>query len=545
MGNDEPDRIDRLLSRAQRSARRMQDREAHRTEEAHAGRQVFPLRVAAIDVGSNAIRFLGVEFLQPQHYVTLEEIRTPVRLGHGVFQSGRLDAEAMDAAVATLASYRERIDACGIAHYRAVATSAVRESENGDRFVERVRDDAGILLEPITGAEEARLVHGAVCSRIDLGRSRWMLVDLGGGSVEVSVADARRVHWTASYPMGAVRLLEDLAVEGDDLDRFRRRLEEYIAPLRVPTRGGLSGFIATGGNSEALARLANAPEDSRGVARLSLRSLREAIEMLSSMSSAERIERLALRADRADVILPAAMVYERLCARAGFDEVLVPQVGVRDGLVLDLADELAQHTTHARRQARLVRDGAHALGRRYRFDRQHARHVTKLALSLFDQLGALHQLGKADRRVLMAAGLLHDVGVFISYKRHHKHSLYLIANAELPGLSSQEILLVANVARYHRKGHPSARHEAYMLLPGDARERVSKLAGILRIADALDREHAQRVDHVVARVAHGRMALELHGSGDLELEHWAVGRKGKLFEEVFDLEIELRDGADE
>ncbi|MGH7443369.1 MAG: Ppx/GppA family phosphatase, partial [Longimicrobiales bacterium] len=331
--------------------------------------QTFPKRVAAIDVGSNAIRFLGAELLHPERYAVLEQIRTPVRLGHEVFQSGCLDAAVMDAAVATLVSYRERIDALAIVHYRAVATSAVRESANGDAFIARVHDEAGIVLEPITGAEEARLVHQAVRNRIELGGSRWLLVDLGGGSVEISVADQARVRWSVSHPIGAVRLLEELAVEGDDLGRFRRRVETAIAPLRVPAPGGLCGFIATGGNSEALARLTDARQDERGVSRMSLASVRAVIETLSAMPIAQRVERLGLREDRADVILPAAVVYERLCARAGFDTILVPHVGVRDGLVLDLADELAQHTTHARRQDELVWAAAHALGRRYRFDR--------------------------------------------------------------------------------------------------------------------------------------------------------------------------------
>lgn len=314
----------------------------------------YPLRVAAIDVGSNAIRFLAAEFLQAQQYEILDEIRAPVRLGHEAFRSGRLDAEVMETAVATLTSFREHIDTLGVVHYRAVATSAVRESSNGAAFVERVDEEAGVVLEPITGAEEARLVHQAVRTRIDLRNGRWLLVDLGGGSVEVSVADDERVRWSASHPMGAVRLLEDLALQDDDLVHFRRRLEEYIAPLQVPERGGLSGFVATGGNSEALARLSDAPCDEHGVCRIPLEALRATIDLLATMTPEERVARLGLREDRADVILPAALVYERLCAGAGFDAVLVPHVGVRDGLVLDLAEELAEHATQARRRDRLV-----------------------------------------------------------------------------------------------------------------------------------------------------------------------------------------------
>lgn len=337
MRNEDSPRIDRPPSGTQRLATPKHGRQDERPPNASPlSEREHPLRVAAIDVGSNAIRFLAAGFLQTQQFEVLDEIRAPVRLGHEVFRSGRLDAVVMDAAVETLASFRERIDALGVAHYRAVATSAIRESANGAAFVERVHEEAGVVLEPITGAEEARLVHQAVRTRIDLGTGRWLLVDLGGGSVEVSVADDQRVRWSVSHPLGAVRLLEELDVEGDDLGRFRRRLEEYIAPLRVPVRGGLSGFVATGGNSEALARLSDAPCDARGVSSVPLKALQSTIEMLAAMTPDERIARLGLRQDRADVILPAALVYERLCARAGFGGILVPHVGVRDGLVLEL-----------------------------------------------------------------------------------------------------------------------------------------------------------------------------------------------------------------
>jgi len=537
MGNDEPGAIDRLTVAGQRFSRKKPE-QAEVPEE-----RMFPLRVAAIDVGSNAIRFLGADFLQAQRFTTIEQIRAPVRLGRSAFDSGRLDATTMEAALATLVAFRERMNAFNIVHYRAVATSAVRDSANADEFIARVRDEADLVLEVITSAEEARLVHQAVRGRIDLGSSKWLLVDLGGGSVEVSVADSRRVRRSVSHPVGTVRMLSELTVEGDDVARFRRRVEEYLAPVTLPAHGGLSGFIATGGNGEALAALANAPQDERGVSRLALSDLRELIDELALLTPAERMTKYGMREDRADVILPGALVYERICSRAGLDEILVPGVGVREGLVLDLAAELSEHRAHSRHHDQLVWAGAHALGRHYRFDREHARHVTKLVLSLFDQLEDVHELGEADRRILTAAGLLHDIGAFVAYKRHHKHSLYLIMQAELPGLSPQEILMVANVARYHRKGHPSANHEFYMKLKSSERDRVARLAALLRIADGLDREHAQRVQGIDAHVDDGRLVIGLRGSGDLLLERWAAERKSKLLEEVFDLRLDLSSGV--
>jgi exopolyphosphatase/guanosine-5'-triphosphate,3'-diphosphate pyrophosphatase len=509
-----------------------------------AGWDNFPLRAAAIDIGSNGMRFLAAEFLQPMHYNVIEQVRTPVRLGHDVFLTGRLADDAMDAAVAALAGYRNRLDALEIGRHRAVATSAVRDSRNGGSFRERVRRDAGIELEVITGAEEARLVHQAVRSRITLGPKRWVLVDLGGGSVEVSLVDDESIFWSVSHDMGAVRLLEELAVAGDEPGRFRRRLEEYTATLRIPSLGRHkpAGFIATGGNIEALARLANAPTDERGVATLAIADLRALIDALSGLSYRQRVEQLGLRDDRADVILPASMVYERVARLAGFDEIIVPNVGLKDGVVVDLVDDLVGHEPHGERHDQTVLGGAIALGRRYHIDAPHGRHVAELSLTLFDQLEALHGLTRADRRILLAAGLLHDIGTFIGYRKHHKHSLYILSESELPGFTPNEILMVANVARYHRKGEPASHHEPFMELPEKERDRVVRLAALLRIADALDREHLQTVRAVRAERSDDGLWLALEGSGDLLLERWAVQKKAGLFEKTFGLNVMIRDG---
>lgn len=511
-------------------------------------RASFPLRVAAVDVGSNAIRFAAAEFSSPGASVMLDSERRPVRLGHDVFLSGRLTLEAMDRAVAALAGFRERMTALGVQAYRAVATSAVREASNGDHFVERVHREADAELEVITGSEEARLVHLAVKRQIPLRGEQWLLVDLGGGSVEVSLVDDRGVMWSESHTMGSVRLLEELAGAGEDPGRFHRLLEEYVSTLRVPsaTRArGAAGLIATGGNIEALARLVGAEPEPGGVSVVAVRDLSAVIERLSRLSFRQRVDELGLNEDRADVILPAAMVYERLATLTGMREIHVPHVGVRDGVMVDLVDELTMHGEHEDEQSQLVLAGAVTLGRRYMFDEAHGTHVAELALSLFDQLTELHRLGDTDRRLLLAAGVLHDIGAYISYKRHHKHTLYLVSNSELPGFKPREMLLVANIGRYHRKSEPEHDHEAFMALSAADQERVRKLASLLRMADALDREHQQNVKRLTATHKGGELLLRLEGPGDLLLERWSLQRKSDFFSRVFDLKVRVtRDGED-
>jgi exopolyphosphatase/guanosine-5'-triphosphate,3'-diphosphate pyrophosphatase len=495
---------------------------------------VFPLRVAAVDIGSNAIRFTAAEFLDPSSHVELEYQRVPVRMGHSAFLTGRLDPENIDAAVEAMASFRRYVDTLGVKEYRVVATSAVRESRNGGDLASRVRQEAGFALETITGSEEARLVWLAVRDRFPLD-GPWVLVDLGGGSLEVSVVSESGIEWSESHTMGTVRMLEDLGGSDPGPEALTRLIEEYAGTLRLPRLGdeGLRGLIATGGNIEALAELAGAEPDPDGVSRLPVEALRETARQLGSMTNDQRMSELDLRPDRADVIVPAAHVYLRVAELTGADEVVVPHVGVKEGVLLDLVEDLTTHRLHVDRQEREIYGAAVALGRRYRFDEAHGRQVATLALSIFDQLSALHGLDERDRRILLGAALLHDIGQYVSYRKHHKHSLYLIQNGELSVYAPEEIQLVALVARYHRRAEPKPHHHIWADLDAEDRARVVKLASVLRVADSLDREHLQRVSAVTVRVTDDAVVLELEGRGDLLLERWAMAKKGSMFEKAF------------
>ena len=502
----------------------------------------FPIRVGCVDTGSNAIRFLAAEFTSPTEFETLAYERVPVRLGHQVFLTGQLAAQAMDGAVAAFASFRDQMKGLELADFRAVATSAVREAKNGFELVGRILEETGIVLEMISGFEEARLVHLAVANRVDLTGGQWILTDLGGGSVEVSLVDDMGMLWSESHTMGSVRLLEELseAEAGADSPGYERLLSDYVSTLRIPSSTqywSQAGFVATGGNIEALANLAGVPRNALGVGTLPVKDLRSAIDLLSRLSYHERMAQLGLREDRADVILPAATVYHHLARLAQADEILVPGVGVKEGLLVDLVDDLISHTTHENRREQQLTKTATSFGRRFMFDEAHGLHVAKLALSIFDQTTELHGLGPQNRRLLLAASILHDIGAFVGHKKHHKHTLYIISNSELPGLSSNEMLMVANIARYHRKNIPRDHHPEFMSLSEADQKRTTVLSGILRVADALDRSHFQVVEELKVSWGKKEITLHLKGDGDLLLERWALSRKKALFGKVFDREV--------
>ena len=298
----------------------------------------FSTRLAAIDIGSNAIRMLAAEFTDATTYRTLELHRIPVRLGHDVFTTGELNAATIDAAVEGLANFGHRIRALSVTKTRAVATSAVRDSRNGTELLERARRDAGIDIDVISGKEEAQLVHLAVRNRVPLSSHQWVLADLGGGSLEVSLIDRAHVISTATYPVGAVRLLEHLGTDFQP-DEVHRLVQERTTMLGSVLKAATDRFIATGGNIEALARLAGAKYDAQRVAILGLDRLREITRELSSLSYEQRIAQLGLREDRADVILPAAIVYEWLAIQVGADSIVVPGVGVKEGVLWDMIDQ--------------------------------------------------------------------------------------------------------------------------------------------------------------------------------------------------------------
>lgn len=497
--------------------------------------------MAAIDVGSNGMRCMAAEFQDADTSKVLLQDRAPVRLGHPVFQTGAIDRETMEAALTALNAFRRQLDALKVQHVRAVATSAVREAANQAAFLMRARQEAGLKVEVIHGAEEARLVLAAVAHRLPLGREPWMLMDLGGGSLEVSMADQRGIRWSESHPMGAVRLLEEFESCKGDTKKFQTLIAETVATLRIAAAKGRAphGLVATGGNIEELARLAGLKDGEGKVDVLDVKQLRDILQKLAKMEPKERVERLGLRPDRADVIVPAGLVYEQVAKLTGLDAIHIPYVGLKEGVLHDLIDGLAVHTDPRARKETQVLDASVALGHRYQFDEEHGVHVSRLALSLFDQLQSRHRLKAVDRSILQAAAVLHDVGRFVGDEKHHKHSYYLVSQADLPGLAEHEVELAAQVARYHRKKEPSGRHAPFAALTPADQKRVTVLAAILRVADALDREHRQAIRSIKVSKKGATTVLRAKGDGALMLEQWALEAKGGLFCRVFDTTLAL------
>ena len=532
-------------------------------------------RFAAIDVGSNAIRLRIVEALAPEApgqqlpllakkddtgkgetrapegWREIANLRASVRLGTEVFLTGRLAPASIGQACAAMRDFRRAMDEAHVDAYRATATSAVREAKNGATLVERARREAGVELDVIEGIEEARLIELAVVRRLGLKDQTTLLVDVGGGSTEVTVLERNKHTFSSSLPLGTVRLLETiLRSGGQPLDKERARLlSEMIdrglaEALSALKRNQFELMVGTGGNIDTLADLCPVEGGAFGHPRaIDVGAMRALFARMLKMGTGERREAFGLRPDRADTIIPAAALLLRLSEVFKMGVIVAPGVGLKEGILVELIDKHF-HLWDSAQEALAVLGACERLGRRYQFDEAHGQLVSRLAGQLFDDMADVHGMGDRDRLLLRAAAMLHDVGDFVRYDGHHKHSFYIIQNSDIIGLTPDERAIVANVARYHRKSPPDPTHPNFRDLDKDARGRVRGLAAILRIADALDREHLGKVKSVRAKIdSHkGKLLLTVEGEEDRELEEWTVRAKSELLRDVFDLDVAFTDG---
>ena len=506
-------------------------------------------KIAAIDVGSNAIRMIIGRVNETRVVETVENIRLPVRLGQDVFASGRLREATIQRTVDAFLHFQRVASDLEVTRIRAIATSAMRESANGDILIDRIRRTTGIGIEIISGEEEARLVHLAVSQAINLKGKRAVLIDIGGGSVEVTIAEDKKVISTESYNMGTVRLLQKL--DGNNRFSFplatagrpfsllvreyaeaaRRRIDKEIGNAKVDV------CVGTGGNVEEMGKLRQRLFKRETDKLITLSELQDLIEKLNDLSLKGRIRKLKLNPDRADVILQAAIVLQLIAREAGVRQVTIPHVGLKDGLLLDMAADMKLVQAAPRRDQ--VMESAMQLGRKYQFDAEHGKLTARLAIRLFEECAELHDLGQEERLLLEVGALLHDIGHFINTIDHDQHGYYILKATPLIGLNEHQQEIVANLIHYHRKASPSLDDLNFKALPQRDRLIVTKLCALIRLADGMDVSHTQRVSDARLSQKKKTWQLTLRGRGDLMLEKWALNKRRALFQDIFGVELEI------
>jgi exopolyphosphatase / guanosine-5'-triphosphate,3'-diphosphate pyrophosphatase len=504
--------------------------------------------VAVIDIGTTAIRMAIAEIDQAGGIHTLETVSQAVNLGKDTFTRRRIDRGTIEECVRVLKSYRRLLEEYGIdrpEQIRVVATSAVREAENRLTFIDRIYSATGIQVEPIDEAEVNRITYLGIQPYLktepELAQGSAIVVEIGGGSTEVLLVHDGQVAYAHTYRLGSLRLRETLAAFRAPAAQARHIMENQIERTieqvvqQVP-EGRRVEMIALGGDVRFAAVRLVPDWDKTHLARLPIGPFEKLTDRILSLSEDELVRRYHVTYPEAETLGPALLAYFQLARGLKLDHILVTNVNLRDGLL----SEVAARGVWSQEFLEQIIRSALDLGRKFAFDEEHCRHVARLCDALFDALAGEHRLDSRYRFLLHIAALLHEIGLFVSYKAYHKHSLYLIQNSELFGLGEQDVLLVGLVARYHRRSSPKPIHAGYAALDRERRIAVAKMSAMLRVADALDRSRSQRVGEFQCSRENGRLIVSIPHVDDLSLEQLALKQKGTLFEEIFGMQVLLR-----
>ncbi len=501
------------------------------------------MRIAAIDIGTNSVHMIVVQVRDDHSFEVVDREKEMVRLGAGGLGGRALTEATMRSALLALTKFKRLADSHHVDEVIGCATSAVREAENGREFLAEILQRTGIHTRVISGSEEARLIHRAAVYGVDVAGSAAVVIDIGGGSVELTLGRASRPQIAESLKLGVIRLTERFVhsdpITSRDERRMVRHIMEELAPIvaRIREQGfdrviGTSGTILSLGALAADATREDRSDELRSL-RVPVKQIRRLRKQLTALDLPGRIAIPGLDPRRADLAVAGSILLTTILRLLGARELTLCDLALREGLALDYIDRNRAHIARVDQFPDIRRRSVVELADRCRVEEPHTQQVVRMALALFDQTAALHGLGGREREWLEYAAMLHDVGVHISYPRHHRHSYYLIRNGDLRGFEPGEVEVMALAARYHRRGLPKRSHEEFGGLPAGTRRTVRTLAAILRLAEGLDRSHSQSVKSVDVVIGQQECVVRVTPSGDTELELWAAQRNvGPLEEQL-------------
>jgi exopolyphosphatase / guanosine-5'-triphosphate,3'-diphosphate pyrophosphatase len=505
------------------------------------------IRISAIDIGSNSIRQTIADVSPTGTIRVVDEMKAAPRLGAGLSETGKLSEVAIQNALSTLTRMATLADQLGVTRTEVVATSAVRDAANGDEFLKLVKSETGLKVRVLRGEDEARLSFRSALAHFDLGVGRSVVMDIGGGSLELALSADGLVDRLISLPLGAIRATERYLGRGRDKKKGMRKLRKHV---RLELRRHLSArhwhatrIVCSGGTFTTLASIY--------LARIGMESaktvhgtviprieLEHIVDMLHNMSDAERQGVPGLNAARSDIIVGGLAVAAEVAARVEARELVISAYGIREGILLESAHVAPSPADPGEARERSVRE----LAERTHYEEPHSKHVQTLSLQLFDAIGQRLGCIPDDRKLLADAALLHDIGYHISYDKHNKHSYHLIEHAELLGVTPVEQIVVANVARYHRGAEPSKKHRNYGELEKPVRQTIKRLSAILRVADGFDRGHASAVAEIKVRWVERALRITAVPSRhvyNLRLDLWGASRKSHLLSEIAGVPVEI------
>ena len=506
------------------------------------------MRLAAIDIGTNSVHMIVVRVRPDFSFEVVDREKEMVRLGAGGLDGKKMTPESMNAALQALSKFQRLATSHHVDEILAVATSATREAENGGAFLKAIERKTGIRARLITGTEEARLIHLAAVYGVDTQKPA-VVIDIGGGSVEITRGTGREIQFARSFKMGVIRLTERYVNSDPISSRDERKMVAFISEqadryLETIVAAGYDRIIGTSGTILALGTVATAID--KGVAPTEVRNLRVPAKSLRrlrkstvDMNLAERMHLPGQDPRRADLMVAGAILLDTLLRRLGAEEITLCDLALREGVLLDYIHGHRKHIARVDRYPDVRRRSVIELAERCSWEAEHARQVAALALTMFDFTKRIHGLGDREREWLEYAGFLHDIGNHISYEKHHRHSYYLIKNGDLRGFEPDEIEIMALVTRYHRRATPKDDHIGQQDLNKKNRRAVEVLSALLRLAETLDRSRHGVVRGIEMRERLGELRIKVQAVGDAELEVWAAHKQAKALEKALGRRIRI------
>lgn len=507
------------------------------------------MKLAAIDIGTNSIHMIVVKVLHRHNFEVIDRVKEMAKLGEGVFATNRLSDRAFKTGLDTIERYVQLADQLGVDEIITAATSATREAQNGESFLNEVVRRTKIMPRIISGQEEARLIFLAVRNAIALDNRNALVLDIGGGSTEVVVGNREEILSGTSLKLGVLRLLDMFADKGAIGEEARGVLESHIRflarqAIAQAKQAGFTQVIGTSGTIRTLgeaAYLANHKSSLQSVNAevVQLSELQALTDQLIDLKASRRTKIAGISEKRTDAIHLGGILLVQLLEMAEVSELTLCDASLREGMVLDYMERHFQGATALPTHEKLRHRKAAQLVHKYEADWNSNCHVANLALQLFDHTQEIHQLSDFERDILEYAALLHNIGQYLSLKGYHKSSRYILKRADPRGFTDEEMLLIGHVVRYHRKAHPKTKHKQFKRLNDEQKQIVWVLAGLLRIAVGLDRTKNQQVETISCNISEEEVEIVVAGKGDLAIELWAARGDRQVLEQALDRSVQL------